>query len=134
MRQHFAAEVANLFSRGAEIDDGEGTVGEVDDGAGEGFVEGTVGVAETGEACGSLEGGFEGLVEVNKPLHTPSTLQTCRSYLSKRNERILRRVVIINMQVPSRPKLQTPASMFRQRMQHMIQEPNARVYTYYLRF
>lgn len=61
MRQHFAAQVADFLSREAEVDDGEGAVGEVDYRAGEGFVEGAVGVAEAGEACGCLEGGFEGL-------------------------------------------------------------------------
>jgi len=50
------------------------------------------------------------------------------THLAERNKAILRRVMIINMQIPSRPQMQTPASMLRKRMQHMVQEPNARVY------
>jgi len=61
MGQHFAAQVADLLALEAEVHDAEGAVGEVDDGAGEGFVEGAVGGAEAGEACGGGEGGFEGL-------------------------------------------------------------------------
>ena len=61
MRQHLAAQVADLLAPRAELDDGVGSVGEVDDGAGEGFVERAIGVAEAGEAGGRLEGGFEGL-------------------------------------------------------------------------
>jgi hypothetical protein len=44
-----------------QVADAEGAVGEVNDGAREGFVERTVGGAEAGEACGCVEGGFEGL-------------------------------------------------------------------------
>ncbi|KAL8946972.1 MAG: hypothetical protein Q9222_006698, partial [Ikaeria aurantiellina] len=47
----------------AEIADEEGAGGDVEDGAGEGFVEGGVGVAEAGEAGAGAEGGGEGGAE-----------------------------------------------------------------------
>lgn len=61
VRDHLAGKVADLFAAQAEIADAVGAVGEVYDGAREGFVEGAVGGAEAGEACGCVEGGFEGL-------------------------------------------------------------------------
>lgn len=60
---HLAGQVANLFAAEAELDDAVGPVGEVDDGAGEGLVEGRVGVAEAGEAGCAAEGGGEGVAE-----------------------------------------------------------------------
>lgn len=60
---HFAAEVADALAAEAEVDDGVRAVGEVDDGAGEGLVEGGVGVAEAGEADGGAEGLVEGVAE-----------------------------------------------------------------------
>jgi len=58
---HLAAEVADLLAAEAEVADAVGAVGEVYDGAREGFVEGAVGGAEAGEAGCCVEGGFEGL-------------------------------------------------------------------------
>ena len=61
VRDHLAAQVADLLAAQAQVADAVGAVGEVDDGAREGFVEGAVGGAEAGEAGGGVEGGFEGL-------------------------------------------------------------------------
>jgi hypothetical protein len=61
VRDHLAAEVADFLATELQVADAEGAVGEVNDGAREGFVERTVGGAEAGEACGCVEGGFEGL-------------------------------------------------------------------------
>ena len=58
---HLAAQVADLLAAQAQVTDAVGAVGEVYYGAREGFVEGAVGGAEAGEACGCVEGGFEGL-------------------------------------------------------------------------
>lgn len=71
MRQHLAAQVADLFSLRAQVDDGEGSVREVDDGAGEGFVEWAVSVAETSKAGRGLESGFEGLAMLSAPRFPP---------------------------------------------------------------
>lgn len=56
---HLGAEVADALAAEAELDDGVGPVGDVDDGAGEGLVEGAVGVTEAGDADGGAEGGVE---------------------------------------------------------------------------
>lgn len=61
VRDHLAAQVADLLAAQAELAHAVGAVGEVDDGAGQGFVERAVGGAEAGEACGGVQGGFEGL-------------------------------------------------------------------------
>lgn len=53
---HLAAEIAELLALEAQVDDGVGPVGEVDDGAGEGLVEGGVGIAEAGDAGEGAEG------------------------------------------------------------------------------
>jgi len=50
--QHLGAQVTNLFTAELQIRDAEGTVGEIDDCTSEGFVEGSVCVAETGETGG----------------------------------------------------------------------------------
>lgn len=63
MRDHLGAERADLFPGQPEVDVCGGAVGDVDDGAGEGFVEGGVGVGEAGDACEGAEGGFEGVAE-----------------------------------------------------------------------
>lgn len=49
MGQHLGAEVADLLAAQAQLDDAEGPVRQVDDGAREGFVQGRVGVPEARE-------------------------------------------------------------------------------------
>jgi hypothetical protein len=61
VRDHLAAEVADLLAAQAQLGDAEGPVGEVDDGAREGFVQRAVGGSEACEAGCRVEGGFEGL-------------------------------------------------------------------------
>lgn len=61
VRDHLAAQVADLLTAQAQVADAVGAVGEVYYGAREGFVERAVGGAEAGEAGGGVEGGFEGL-------------------------------------------------------------------------
>lgn len=51
VRDHLAAELAEPFALEAKVNDAVRSVGKIDDGAGEGFVERSVGVAETSEAC-----------------------------------------------------------------------------------
>lgn len=60
---HLAAEVADLLTLKAELDDTEGAVGQIDDGAGECLVERGVGVAETGEASHGAESFGKGVSE-----------------------------------------------------------------------
>ena len=61
VRDHLAAEVADLLAAQAQLGDAEGAVREVDDGAREGFVERAVGGSEAREAGCGVEGGFESL-------------------------------------------------------------------------
>jgi len=61
VRDHLAAQVADLLAAQAQVADAVGAIGEVDYRAREGFVEGAVGGAEAGEAGSGVEGGFEGL-------------------------------------------------------------------------
>ena len=60
---HLGRQGADLPVREAEVADEEGPVGEIDDGAGEGFVEGRVRGAEAGEGEAGAEGGGEGGAE-----------------------------------------------------------------------
>ena len=61
VRDHLARKVTDLLAAQAQVTDAVGAVGEVDYGAREGFIEGTVGGAEAGKAGCGVEGGFEGL-------------------------------------------------------------------------
>lgn len=57
---HLAAEIADLLALEAQVDDGVRSVGEINDGAGEGLVEGGVRIAEAGDAGEGTEGLGEG--------------------------------------------------------------------------
>lgn len=57
---HLAAQLAEPLTLEAQLGDAVWAVGDVDDSAGEGLVERSVGVAEAGEAGGSAEGFGEG--------------------------------------------------------------------------
>jgi len=63
VRQHLAAQIAELLARQAEVYDAEGPRGEVDDGAGQGFVERGVGGAEADKAERGEGRGREGEVQ-----------------------------------------------------------------------
>ena len=78
VRQHLGAEVAELLAAQAEVDDGVGPVGEVDDGARESVVEGCVGVAEAGEAGRGVERGFEGAAERDERVFGAVVVVDCR--------------------------------------------------------
>lgn len=60
---HLAAQLAEELALEANVDDAVGAVGEVDDGAREGLVEGSVGVAVAREAGGRAESLSEGDAE-----------------------------------------------------------------------
>ena len=61
VRDHLAAQVADLLAAQVQLADAVGPVREVDDRARQGFVQRAVGGAEAGEAGCCVEGGFEGL-------------------------------------------------------------------------
>lgn len=62
---HLGAELAEELALQAKVDDAVGAVGEVDDGAGEGLVERSVGIAEAGKTGRSTEGLGKGVTEGN---------------------------------------------------------------------
>ena len=63
MMYHLAIQLPDHRCLKVEVADKEGPRGDVDDGAGEGFVEGRVAVAEAGEAGAGPQGGGEGGAE-----------------------------------------------------------------------
>lgn len=60
---HLGAEVTNLLALQTKVDDGEGTVRQIDDGTAEGLVERAVCVSEARETGGSAEGLGEGVAQ-----------------------------------------------------------------------
>lgn len=56
MGDHLAAELAQHLALEAQVDNGVGAVGQIDDGAREGLVQRGVGVAEAGDASQRAEG------------------------------------------------------------------------------
>ena len=60
---HLGAELAKPLALEAEVDNGVGSVGEIDNRTGEGFVEGSVSVSEASETCGSSKGFGKGVSE-----------------------------------------------------------------------
>jgi hypothetical protein len=63
VRNHLSAELAEPLSLQAKVNNGVGTVREVDDGAREGLVERGVGIAETSETSGRTEGLGKGVTK-----------------------------------------------------------------------
>jgi hypothetical protein len=59
MWNHFTTQITNLFSLQTQIYNAERTIGKVNYGAGESFVEGAVCTSETGKTGGRTERGFE---------------------------------------------------------------------------
>lgn len=57
---HLTAELAEVLALEAQVDDGVGSVGQIDDSAGESLVERGVGIAEAGDASEGTEGLGEG--------------------------------------------------------------------------
>lgn len=79
VRNHLAAQVSNPLALEAEFDDGVGAVGEVDDGAGERFIERAVCGAETGEADGCAKGFFEGGAKGNADIFCGVVVIDCNT-------------------------------------------------------
>jgi hypothetical protein len=65
VRHHLTAQLAEPLAFKTELDDAIGTVREIDDGAGEGFVERRVGVSEASYAGERAEGLVEGVTKSN---------------------------------------------------------------------
>lgn len=63
VRNHLSAQRSEPLSLEAKVDNTVRSVGQIDDGAGQGFVERSVGVAEAGEAGWGAEGFGEGIAQ-----------------------------------------------------------------------
>lgn len=123
--QHFGAKITNLLATQLQVADAEGTVGQVDDCAGEGFVKRSVCVAEASETGGRLEGGLEGLA-VGKYMYS-FVLVVMSTDLAHSNEDVLGSVVVVNVEVTTASELQTPARVLCKGVNHVVQEANASV-------
>jgi hypothetical protein len=60
---HLGAKITNLLALEAEVNHSPGTRGEINDGPGEGFVEGGIAAAEAGEGLAGAEGFCERCAE-----------------------------------------------------------------------
>lgn len=114
MWQHLCRKIANLLPLQTQIDDGEGAVGKIDDRLRERFVQRAHGVPESRQAGRCVEGLLERLTEGD--------------------EGVFRRVMVVNVQVASCPEVQTPAAVFGESVQHVIEKADAGVDAYLLGF
>ena len=92
MLQHLGRQVADILPPEAEIDDGEGTRGDVHDGPRQGFVERGVAPAEADERAARAEGAREGGAE--------------------RQEDVFARVVVVDVEVAVGAEREGPAGVF----------------------
>lgn len=99
VRNHFAAEVANLFALEAELGDAVGPRRDVDDGAGQGLVEGCMPGAV---ALDALDGP-----------------QSCLEGLSQRQGTVLGRVVVIDPQIAIADNRERHAAVLCERVEHL---------------
>ena len=79
---HLAAEVANLLAAQTEVDDGVGAVGQVNDGAREGLVEGAICASEASETGGATEGLLEGDAERDADVFGGVVVVDCGGWLA----------------------------------------------------
>lgn len=60
MGNHFGGQVTDFLADELELDDGVGSVAEIDDGAAQGLVQGSEAIAETLDTLDGAQGLFEG--------------------------------------------------------------------------
>lgn len=106
VRDHLAAQVADLFAPQLQMRVAVRTRRQVDDRARQGLVEGREARAEALDATNLAERLLE--------------------RLAQRNRTVLGRVVVINVQVAAALQLQGQAAVLGQRLQHVVEEAEAR--------
>ena len=106
MRDHLAAQIANLLPLEPEIRDAVRPVRQVHDGARERLVQRRIGVAP--------------------PRQPRRRLQRVPEARAQRDADVLGRVVVVDVQVARGAQPQAPARVLGQRVQHMVQEADAR--------
>ena len=107
VRNHLCAQITNLLPLQPQIRNTVWAVAQVDNGAGQGLVEGCVCMAEARQACRALQGVLERGAE--------------------REEGVFGGVVIVDVQVALNADAQRPASVFGQRVDHVVEEADAGV-------
>lgn len=80
MLHHLGVQLAHHGGLEAEVTDEEGARGDVEDGAGKGFVEGRVGVAEAGDARARAQRGGEGGAEGEERVFGCVVVVDCHGY------------------------------------------------------
>nr|POE56811.1 hypothetical protein CFP56_33783 [Quercus suber] len=107
MRDHLTTQIPDLLTRQPELDDAERAITQIDDGARQGLIERGVRVPEPREPGGAAQRALE--------------------RLAQRDARVLRGVVVVDVQVAARRQRQRPPGVLRQRVQHVVQEADAGV-------
>lgn len=128
VRHHLGAQLAEPLALEAQVDDAVGTVGEIDNGAGEGLVEGSVGGTEAGEAGGGAEGLGEGVAQSDAAVLGGVVVVDCELFVSTR--RAMNGVMDLGprtMEITLAVQSQTPAGVLGQGVEHVIEEANAGV-------
>lgn len=83
VREHLGRERTDPLVREAEVGHAEGPRGDVDDGTGEGFVEGRVGGAEAAEPRAGAERGADGRAEREKGVFCRVVVVDCMGVLDE---------------------------------------------------
>jgi hypothetical protein len=99
VRDHFAAEFADLLALEAELGDAVGPRGNVDHGARESLIQRGMASAIPADTAHGTEGGLEGLAE--------------------RQGTVFRRVVVVDVQVAGAREGERHAAVLGERMQHL---------------
>ena len=124
---HFGAELAEELALQAKVDDAVGTVGEVDDGAGEGLVERSVGIAEAGKTGRGTEGLGKGVAKGNADILGGVVVINYRDKVNQSSGRWRRWFIKRTVKVALAVYGQTPARVLGQGMEHVVEEANSSV-------
>ena len=125
---HLTAQVSNLLALETELNDGIGPVRKVDNGTGQGLVKRAVGGSEAGDANGRTEGFFEGRAKGYADVFCAVVVIDCEVPLASFGHVCTTEQCSLTVKITLTPECQTPPSMLRQRMQHVVQKSNTGVY------
>lgn len=141
VRQHLAAQLADALAPQAELDDAEGPVRQVDDGARQRLVQRRVRAAEARQPARAVQRRLERLAQRDERVFCRVVVVDCGG----RGLSALRVALVFlffffslffsgvrTVQVAPSPHPQAPPCVLRQRVQHVVQEPDPRVDVYLL--
>lgn len=130
---HLGAEVTNLLALETEVDNGKGTVRQIDDGAAEGLVERAVCESEASETGGGAEGLGEGVAESNADVFGGVVVVDCEGIKSIASSgwygtlRREKKKVLLTVKITLASKSKRPASVLGEGVEHVIEETDAGV-------